>query len=241
MMIEHNDDSRVLELLAPLSRLESVAMRAPEGERRRRGWRPVLVVAVATTALALAGVAIAAGFGAFDNLSAAQLPQTSVDVLDPQTAAFFEKFGCGAGHTGPGGSFVPYTCDPQSSRLVSTLPNGDKLFVLADTDDHLCIYVEGAALTECGSVLDRAHPAWYTGKNRSGDLLVAGVAMDGVTSVSFTVGGREVTVPVSGNGWAYEDPSAPAPTHASDFGFPTCLVAHFEDGSTVVAQPAGCS
>jgi hypothetical protein len=65
--------------------------------------------------------------------------------------------------------------------------------------------------------------------------------MDGVTSVSFTLDGNAVTVPVKNNAWAYEDPSAPKPTSPSAFTFPECLSASFANGSTVVAQRHGCS
>jgi hypothetical protein len=215
---------------------------APSGRAAApRRWRPILVTAVCVAALAGAGIAIAAGFGAFDNLSAAQQPQTSSDMLNPQTATNFQQLGCGAGHTGPNDAFVPYSCDPSSSRLVSALENGDKLYVLADSGGHLCLYLQGAGLTQCGPPLSRAYPTWYTGRNDSGDLLVAGVAMDGVTSVSFTLDGNDVTVPVKNNAWAYENPSAPKPASSSDFTFPECLSANFADGSTVVAQPDGCS
>ena len=53
----------------------------------RRRWRPVLVAAVVVAALVGVGVAIAAGFGAFNGISAAQHPQTPADRIDPKLLA----------------------------------------------------------------------------------------------------------------------------------------------------------
>ena len=75
-MIGHSDDAKVIELLAPLRRLQPVPFRASHPEGRRWFRRPVVVVAVAVAGLALVGVAIANGFGVFDGISAAQRPQT---------------------------------------------------------------------------------------------------------------------------------------------------------------------
>jgi hypothetical protein len=230
-MTDYTGDARLRDLLAPLSRIEPVPFgSAPV--RRRPARRPVLVAAVAAAALALAGVAIADGFGAFEDISAAQHSQTSFDVLNPQTAAFFEKFGCGAGGTGSDGSFVPYSCEPASSRLISTLPNGDKLYVLQDTAGQLCVYLQGSGLSLCGdNGLDRQHPVLNVAEDQNGDALLAGVAMDGVTSVSFTLaGGKAVTVPVQDNAWVYEAQGIPTTEHVP---FVTCVTAHFADGSTL--------
>jgi hypothetical protein len=235
--LDRRDDDVVRELLAPLARVRPVALRRRPERHGLRRLRPVLVAAAAVVALAVAGVGIAAGFGAFDNLSAAQHPQTSADLLNPQTAAGFEQLGCGAGHVGPDGTFVPYACDPGSSRLLSTLPDGDKLYVLQDTAGQLCVYLQGTGLSECGNNgLDAAHPVMETGEDSASESLLVGVAMDGVTSVSFTVGGREVTVPVEDNAWAYEGPGVPYENGGSPFA--TCITAHFADGSTVPANGA---
>jgi hypothetical protein len=238
-MLREIDDIKMSELLAPLERLESVALREP-GERRSRRPRLVLVAAVVAAALAVTGVAVAAGLGAFADLSAAQHPQASVDQLSPGTAAFIAREGCGTGHMSTDGQFIPYTCDPGSSRLLSTLPNGDKLYVLEESGfAPLCVLLEGAGLSICGGV-DETHPVLQTASISSDGSILAGVAMDGVESVSFTIGGKDVTVPVSDNAWAYEGPGISNAGGAPDF--ITCITAHFADGSSVQEDPSeACS
>jgi hypothetical protein len=63
-----------------------------------------------------------------------------------------------------------------------------------------------------------------------GTFIASGFAIDGVTSVSFTVRGQEVTVPVKNNFWDYEE-------HDSRASEGQCIVAHFADGSTVNPFP----
>ncbi|HEY2311326.1 MAG TPA: hypothetical protein VGH46_09470 [Gaiellaceae bacterium] len=238
-MLREIDDIRMSELLAPLARLESVALHEP-GERRSRRLRPIFAVAVVAAALAVTGVAIAAGFGAFANISAAQHPQASADQLSPGTAAFVAREGCGTGHMSADGRFIPYTCDPGSSRLLSTLPNGDKLYVLEESGfAPLCILLEGAGLSICGGV-DETHPVLQTASISSDSSILAGVAMDGVKSVSFKIGGKDVTVPVSDNAWAYEGPGEP--TNVGGAPLITCVTAHLADGSSVPEDPSeACS
>ena len=60
----------------------------PRGLRR---LRPLTVAAIVTTALALAGLAIAAGFGAFNGISAAEHPQGAADALDPALVARIKR------------------------------------------------------------------------------------------------------------------------------------------------------
>jgi hypothetical protein len=71
--------------------------------------------------------------------------------------------------------------------------------------------------------------------------IVFGVALDGVTSVSFqptqaTAGGpsgQEITVPVSGNLWTWQTDE-----HVPPYALQS-VTAHFADGSTVVEPPTG--
>lgn len=63
------------------------AFSAPAGRSEWPRWRPVLVAAVVVAALVGVGVAIAAGFGAFNGISATQRPQTPADKIDPKLLA----------------------------------------------------------------------------------------------------------------------------------------------------------
>ncbi len=233
-LIEFNpEDEVVRELLAPFSRVQPVRLRADStGRRRSPRVRSALVIAAAVAVLAGAGVATAAGFGVFNGLSATQHPQAPTDVLPSQTAGQVQQEGCGAFHESTNGTAVPYACDPGSSRLVSTLPSGDKLYVLADSNNDLCVYLQNHG-SWCGNSLSKAQPAMGVSENDSGDFFAYGVAMDGVVSVSFAIEGQDVTVPVRHNVWAYETQSA-----AWHF---SCLTARFADGSTAAVGPCGGS
>jgi hypothetical protein len=214
-MIGYSDDARLDDLLAPLRRLEPVELR----ERQARRWRPVVAVAVAVFALAGTGVAIADGLGAFNGIGAAQHPQSPADV-SPQIPAWLQE-SC---------ADEPFYTDlchlvPDSSRLVGQLPGGDKLWVVASTRGNLCVVVESDG-AGCGSALSSSQPTTAIVENRTmSEMLAYGVALDGVTSVSFTVRGEEVTVPVKDNVWAYEQASSAYEIQD--------LVAHFADGRTV--------
>jgi hypothetical protein len=197
---------------------------APTGRPR---WRPVLVAAVVVAALVGVGVAIAAGFGAFNGISAAQHPQTGADVLDPQTAARLQQT-CSSNV--PDLGYRP-NCHLVlgSARLVDQLPSGRKVYVITDTHGDLCVLLP-AAMMSCGSALTQSRPTTTASFQASLDQqpIVYGVALDDVTAVSFDVAGRKVSVTVKDNVWAYEGASLPEARS---------LTAHFEDGRTVTLNP----
>lgn len=193
--------------------------------RARRRWRPVLVTAVAVAALVGVGVAIAAGFGAFNGISAAQHPQTRADRIDPKLLAEINA-----------ANYARSAAEqllPDSARLVKRLSDGVRIYAVATKDGQLCALAEGlpnnngkndAAAMGCGSPLTQSQPstAGTFGRSESAPAISFGIALDSVAAVSFMAGGREVTVPVNNNVWAYE---GAAPTHGT-------LTAHFRDGST---------
>lgn len=215
--------------------------RTRPARHRARRWRPLLVVAFAVLALAGTGVAIANGLGAFDGgvfngISAAHHPRTSDDVIDKAMRDYMDRKGC----TLPGG----HPCYPMmvgmlfdTSRRIAQLPDGANLYVFKTTWKGLC-FVAGPPPTpqfNCSGPLSRSHPstAWfYSNTPDMSDWFIFGIAVDGVTSVSFELNGQDVTVPVTGNVWTYR---------SNDFGtnprFP--LTAHFADGSTVDDQCPG--
>jgi len=191
----------------------------PEGQRARR-LQPVLVAMVAVAALAGAGVAIAAGFGAFNGISAAQHPPTAADKLDPAVAASLADD-------------KTLGLEPDSARFVTQLADGIRIYAVAAADGQLCAVAErlpnnngknDASTTECGSPLTQSQPTTATSfqPNEQAPVITWGIALDNVTAVSFTAGGQVVTVPVKNNVWAYEGDN---PAFGS-------LVAHFDDGST---------
>lgn len=206
-----------------------------EPEKARFGLRPerpVLAAVVALLALALAGVAIADGFGAFDGISAAQGPQT------PAALAWAKGLQAACATTPPPPSGTTAIYDPfchlvlSSARLLSRDSN---VYVVTDTRGDLCNSLGfGGA---CGPPLSQSQPITAGGGNPSpttgGELIVGGIALDGVTSVSFTIPltGQAVTVPVVKNVWVYRQ----SDSHAA--GAMDCIRAHLADGSTVNPFP----
>jgi hypothetical protein len=197
-----------------------------EPVRVRPSWRAVLGVTVVVVALAGAGVAIAAGFGAFDGISAAQHPQTPADRIDP---ALLAEINAANTARGAGGQLLP-----DSARLVKQLSDGARIYAVATQDGQLCALAErlpnntgksDAAAMGCGYPLTQTQPstAGTFRANESTPAISWGIALDSVAAVSFMAGGQEVTVPVVNNVWAYE---GQAPALGS-------LTAHFRDGSTV--------
>jgi hypothetical protein len=190
---------------------------APTGRRR---WRPAVVAAVAVAALTGIGVAIAAGFGAFNGISAAHHPRTAADKLDPAVAALIAASGNRLG------------LEADSARFVTQLADGARVYAVATKTGMLCALAErlpnnngkdDAAAMGCGSPLTQSRPTTVASfrANEATPPISYGIALDGVTSVSFKAGGHEVTVPVKNNVWAYAGNSAIG-----------SLTVHFNDGST---------
>jgi hypothetical protein len=187
----------------------------------RQRWRPVLVAAVVVAALAGVGVAIAAGFGAFDGISAAQHAPTAADKLDPAVAASIAA------------NDNPLGLEADSARFVTQLADGVRIYAVATKTGELCALAErlqnnngknDAVAMGCGSPLTQSQPTTAASfqANEATPPISYGIALDSVTAVSFMAGGKEVTVPVKNNVWAYEG-------HNSAIG---SLTVHFHDGST---------
>lgn len=223
-MIGYSDDAKVMELLAPLRRLEPVPFAGSERPGRRRLRRPVLVAAVVLLALVLTGVAIANGVGAFSGISAAQRPPTAADELDPAVAASL-------------GADDPPSLEVDSARFVTQLGDGVRIYAVATKDGELCALAErlpnndgknDAAAMGCGSPLSQSRPTTAESfqANEAAPTISYGVALDNVTAVSFTAGGQEVTVPVKNNVWAYEGRDSAL----------EALTVHYADGTTSVLR-----
>lgn len=199
--------------------------------RPSRSWRGALVPAVVVAALAGAGIAIAAGFGAFNGLGRVQA-QTRRATLDRHTKAEI-RTACHGG--GPVAGFYNPYCHLvlDSARLLTDAPPWGKTYVIADTRGEICVF---GRLGGCYPPLSKSQPITFGSGNVSpttgGTFIAGGLAMDGVTSISFTLvpGGTEVTVPVTDNMWLYQKPDS----HAVNG---HCVLAHFADGSTVNPFP----
>jgi hypothetical protein len=199
MAVSHEEE-RIRELLAPFDRVEAVTLRRTPARRR---WL-TLAVALGLVVLVGAGVAFATRIGPFSGISAADRPQRAEDVLDPAVVAELRA------DEAPGGDQVG-THDLQSARLVGSLPSGRHVYVVTTTKGRLCVVV--ARLAEsCGNPLTQTEPLTFTVVDRDGPggepAVAYGVAKDGVKSVSFTVGGRQETVSVRGNMFAYQPPAS---------------------------------
>jgi len=196
-----------------------------ERPARRRGsqWRPVLLAAAAVAALAGASAAVAAGLGAFNGISVAQNTQTGTIVLPAAVLAQVKQQNATAAKWSWAAQLLPDT-----ARVLGKMPDGSLVYGLSDTHGNLCTIGEAAG--SCGPPLSRSHPITDGFGNTGSDLIASGIAMDGVTSVSFTVNGTPVTVPVKNNVWVYEQPGSNA--DGAD-----CIMAQFADGSTVNAFP----
>lgn len=227
------------ELEARKRHLLSEIARGPQRPRFGRSWRGGLGVAVAIAALAGAGVAIAAGFGAFNGISAAQDTKIGSVVLPPAVLAQMKQMNAesrklnaqAAKSSGPHFQMPLLLLD--TARVLGTAPDGGKVYGLTDTRGDLCIL--GAMGGGCGPPLTHSHPITLGAGNPGpippgGTLTVGGVAIDGVTSVSFTIWREQVTVPVRHNVYVYVKPD----TNATEV---HCVVAHFADGSSVDAFP----
>ncbi len=204
------------ELLAIADALvETQHERRPQTAKARR-WKPLLLAAVVTAALAGASVAIAAGFGAFNGLSDAQHPQIGTAVLDPATLA-----GINAINTEHAKLHIPEQLLPDTARVLGKMPDGSPIYGLTDNHGALCIV--GGIGGSCDLPLSKTHPVITMESNATGNDPVAyGVVMEGITTVTFQAGPQEVTVPVKDNIWYYAGPNSAAER----------MTIHFADGSS---------
>jgi hypothetical protein len=219
-MITHSEDLVSLDELGSVLRTYAGPdnpRERPDGHQVGR-WRLILVASVAVAALVGVGVAIAAGFGAFNGISAAQHPQTSADRLDPKDL----PPDCNSGS--------PVAAEDRfchlilnSARLVTTLPGGGKLWVVTDTHGDLCVILQDGG-GSCGTALTQSQPTTIESfkANDQTPAISWGITLDNVTAVSFPAGGQEVMLPVRNNVWFYEGDN-------SGLG---SMTIHFNDGST---------
>jgi hypothetical protein len=118
-----------------------------------------------------------------------------------------------------------------TTRIVGQTPSGQNIYVFTTRSANLC-YVVGPPQPEwdCEEPLTHAHPSTVFDYTQGGKpYTLVGIALDGVTSVSFEENGKEIAAPVKDNVWTYEtDYSYALDGPGSD------LTVHFADGTTVV-------
>jgi hypothetical protein len=206
--------------------LESYA--GPPRPRRlpaQRRWRPwhIAWVAVALV-LGFVGAAYAAGFNPFAGISAANHPATTSDTLPAFLTSHIAEFGSNMERMGHGHLL------PDTARFITELPSGMRFYTIATSSGGLCLatvdhpgsIAKGGGV-ECGDSLSRSRPITIASEqvNHSTPRVSYGLALDGVTAVSFTAGGAETTVAVKDNVWTFE---GQANLRA--------ITVHWENGST---------
>jgi hypothetical protein len=210
------DDELARKLLAPLDRVEPVRLVSGDrGRRRRRSAALAVALAVAAGGLAAAAVS-----GPLDGVFSADHPRVAGDALDPATGAMLRRHV--RRHPSAGRPLL------QQSRLLGALPTGRRVYLVPTSTGRLCLVVERLA-ESCGNPLTQAAPLTFAvaDADRAGGgegPIAYGVARDGVVSVSFTIDGRRVTVPVRRNLFAFQ-----ASPGARRFSAP---VAHFTNGTS---------
>jgi hypothetical protein len=232
-MIEHEHDLVSLDELRSVLNAYAGADDPREHPSRDRTnpFRRVLLIALAVLALAGAGVAIADGFGAFDGISSAQHEPTGADLLDAKTLAGVQNACPSKAIQKFYMSFCHLLLD--TTRLVGNIPSFGNVYVITNTRGDLCTVFEGGD-GSCAPPLSKSHPITFLAFNPSstvgGTFVASGLAIDGVSTVSFKVSGKAVEVPVKHNVWVYSEPDS----HATNG---QCVVAHLDDGSTITPFP----
>ena len=243
-----------------------------EAKRRARQRRLLIAIAVVLFAGLAAGLTLALRSGgggpggghpgAFKAISGAQHAQTGANVLPPSILAALERSNADTQRTNARPAKLRSVQFPllllDSARFLGKIPGGS-VYALTNTRGDFC-RVDAIDAPHggppgfdetCSPPLDRSQPIQmeasnYGGATETAVLHVGGVAMDGVTSVSFTVSGKAVTVPVKNNVFGLNRHTVPAKN--SVFGLPrqsrppslNCPVAHFSDGSIVNAPGYPC-
>lgn len=205
--------------------LESYAGPArPRRLRAQRRWRPWRIAWVAAAlVLVFVGAAYAAGFNPFAGISAANHRATSTDTLPAFLTGHMAEFSSAMKQMGHGQLL------PDTARFITELPSGMRFYTIATSAGGLCLAnvdppggnAKGGF--GCGDSLSPSRPITIGSEqaNRATPPVSYGLAMDGVTAVSFTAGGAETTVAVTDNVWAYEG--------QADL---TSVTVHWKNGST---------
>ena len=153
--------------------------------------------------LVFVGAAYAAGFNLFPGISAADHPATSNDTLPASLTVHLGEFSSNMERSGHGRLL------PDTTRLITQVPSGMRFYTIATSAGGLCLATvrsSGGNGLECGDSLSRSRPITITSErtNRATPPVSYGLALDGITAVSFKAHGHQTTVPVKSNVWAYQ-------------------------------------
>ena len=213
-------DALLESLLRPLDRVEPV--RRNSGSRSRRV--PLIVGFSVAAAVVIGGAAIAAtGWGPLSGIGAAERPATPEDEISPAVVAQLRAVAMPrSAPESPVGEWL-FT----EARLLGTLPDGDKVYVVPTSKAKLCIVV-ATSTASCSDPVTRDNPITMTTSDAgpSAPPVVWGVTTDDVTAVSFTATGNPVSVPVRNNFYAWQ--GSPNQT----LRFVSSATVTFADGST---------
>jgi hypothetical protein len=167
----------------------------------RRTWsrRPMLIAGFLAAALLITGVAIADGVNPFAGIGAADRAQTPQDLLSPVLIQHVDyhlaRFPALTGLPAP-------QLVPDSARLLSQLPSGTSIYVIATTTDALCVVTEtlpaqgGTRSFACGNPDSQTQPTTIESQDEvvngpnATQPLTLGVAQDNVAAVSFMPTGQ---------------------------------------------------
>jgi hypothetical protein len=243
-MTVRDDESWMRDLLAPLHRLEPVSLTSAGARRPRRLARRATVVAslILTSLAVAAGIAFASGtnpfssIAAFAGIGAADHARGPSDVVTgPQIARMVRNYNrleaLMSRHTGT----PPAHLLPDTARLIGSLPSGLRLYVVGTTNNELCEITvlatpktKGMRTLSCSNPLSQRAPTTIGSQDliKNGPdatpPLTYGVARNGVTAVTFMAHGRETTIPVVHNVWAYEGTNSALKS----------ITLHYADGRT---------
>jgi hypothetical protein len=196
-------------------------LRRRPAQRRWRPWRIAWVTAALV--LAFVGAAYAAGFNPFAGISAANHPATRSDALPASLTAHIAEFSSAMEKMGHG------HLQPDTARLITELPSGMRFYTIATSAGGLCLANVDPPSSNaqgglgCGDSLNQHRPITIGSEHATPATppVSYGLAVDGVTAVSFAAGGADTTVPVKDNVWAYEGQADLA-----------SVTVHWQNGST---------
>jgi hypothetical protein len=171
------------------------------------------------------------GLGGLHGISAAQHPRIKADRLDPSVLASIAS-----ANKQPRPHHIRVgLLAPDSSRFVRQLANGERVYAVAATGGAVCALVERLRIPHAYNLkkpasdwgcsrLTRTVPVTIESfkANPESPVFSWGIALDGVTAVSWLAGRQGVvTVPVRHNAWV----------HLGNASFKDFTV-HFADGTT---------
>lgn len=150
---------------------------------------------------------------------------TAIDAVDATTSAWLSQTDA-AGRAPQIGSH-----QLTDARQLGALPDGRPVYLVPTTMDRLCV-VAAKMAESCGYPLSQKRPITLTivdsdGSGGTGPIAY-GAAEDGVASVTLTVAGADIRIPVRDNMFVLR---GSADEVSSDF---TGAAASFADGTTVV-------